>query len=297
MNFGERKTNDLKACTMIFNAQTKISDIIKHNIACIDAIASIAPSLKRLKNPILRKVMASRVSVAEAAKMGGCKIEDFARVLAPLGYQFENISAPPVGTTAPPLTAASHEKPDWLKNAPNVDVIEFDVRPIIENGTDPLKEIMTKFKEVPGGKILCIINTFVPTPLIHLLEKDKAEASFVETVGDKEFRTYFLKKAKESLSAPATGEKVVMHDATSFERICSLFTGNKTKKIDVRDLEMPGPMQTILGELQVLPTGHALYVDHKRVPVFLLEELADKDYAVHIHNIEEGDVKMLLFKN
>lgn len=278
---------------MTFNAQTKISDIIRHDKASIDAIASIAPPLKRLKNPILRKVMASRVSVAEAAKMGGCKIEDFARVLAPLGYRFQENVAPVTTVQA----EKKEDKPEWLKNAPPGDVIEFDVRPIIEHGTDPLKEIMAKFKEVPGGKILCIVNTFVPTPLIHLLRKDKAEASFVETVSDKEFRTYFLKKAKESSSAPATEEKVVMHDEISFKKICGLFSAEKTKQIDVRDLEMPGPMQTILAELEDLPGGHALYVDHKRVPLFLLEELADKDFAVHIHNIDEGNVKMLLFKN
>lgn len=276
---------------MDFNAQTKISDIIAHNKESIDAIATIAPPLKRLKNPILRKVMASRVSVTEAAKMGGCKVEDFIRVLAPLGYQFVN------SESAPTAAFPKNERPDWLKNAPKSDIHEFDVRPIIENGADPLKEIMAKFKQAPPGKILCIINTFVPTPLIHLLEKDKAEASFVEPVRESEFHTFFLKKVKEAEPAAATEEKVIMHDAASFDAICKKFTPGQTRQIDVRALEMPLPMQTILGELEVLPQGHALYVDHKRVPVFLLEELADKDYAVHILHIEEGNVKMLLFKN
>ncbi|MBH2024552.1 MAG: DUF2249 domain-containing protein, partial [Flavobacteriales bacterium] len=67
-------------------------------------------------------------------------------------------------------------------------------------------------------------------------------------------------------------------------------------RIDVRELEMPGPMQAILGELEILPEGNALYIDHKRVPVYLLEELADKDFEVHIHNVAEGDVKMLIFR-
>lgn len=283
---------------MNFNAQTKISDIINHNKASIDAIATIAPPLKRLKNPILRKVMASRVTVAEAAKMGGCKVEDFVRVLQPLGYSFgeEEMQTPAAIKTPVPR---EKEKPGWLKTAREADITDFDVRPIIEQGTDPLKEIMKKFKEVPDGKILRLINSFVPTPLIHLLSKDKAEATFVETISDSEFHTYFLKKKKGTgTEAPvAPSDKVVMHDAASFEKICSPFTEDKRKNIDVRHLEMPGPMQTILAELEILPEGHALYIDHKRVPVFLLEELADKDYAVHIHNIEEGDVKMLIFKN
>ena len=282
---------------MDFNAETKISDIIQYNKSSIDAIASIAPPLKRLKNPILRKVMASRVTVAEAAKMGGCKVEDFERALQPLGYNFVENNEAVLNTVFQQKTTGS-EKPHWLEAAPDTDVIRFDVRPIIEHGTDPLKEIMQKFKEVPDGKILCIINTFVPTPLIHLLEKDKAEASFVDTISATEFHTYFLKKQKNTSAADdKTEAKTVMHNAASFEKICSLFTGEKRKTIDVRDLEMPLPMQTILAELEKLPVGHGLYVHHKRVPVYLLEELASKDLAVHIYNIDEGDVKMLIFKD
>jgi len=279
---------------MNFTPQTKISDIINYNKASIDAIASIAPPLKRLKNPILRKVMASRVTVVEAANMGGCKVEDFVRVLEPLGYSFDMGSAQAPGVQQ---TLLKNEKPEWLKNSSTESIINFDVRPIIEHGTDPLKEIMQKFKEVEPGKILCIINSFVPTPLIHLLQKDKAEASFVETINEKEFHTYFLKKKNETPSTNPSEEKVVMHDVASFKKICSLFPEGKTKSIDVRNLEMPGPMQTILTELEILPNGHALYIAHKRVPVYLLEELADKDFAVHIYNIEDGDVKMLIFKN
>src|SRR5690606_27650472 len=73
---------------MIIKADTRISDLIKENKGSIDAIASLAKPLEKLKNPILRKIMASRVTIAEAAKMGSCKIEDFARVLQPLGFEF-----------------------------------------------------------------------------------------------------------------------------------------------------------------------------------------------------------------
>src|SRR5690625_7370785 len=93
---------------MKFNENTKISDIIQKNKSSIDAIASIAPPLKRLKNPILRKVMASRVTVREAAKMGGCTMEDFIRVLQHLGYAYIPEQE---GSTHGP----AEETPDWLR--------------------------------------------------------------------------------------------------------------------------------------------------------------------------------------
>lgn len=276
---------------MNFNAQTKISEIIRHDKASIDAIAAIAPPLKRLKNPVLRKVMASRVTVVEAAKMGGCRVEDFIKALQPLGYHFVESHATDAGTSK-----TNTEKPAWLKAATEADITRFDVRPIIGSGTDPLKNIMQKFREVPEGKVLCIINTFIPTPLIHLLEKDKAEASYVEAIDEKEFHTYFLKKKNKTHAARLVENKVMMDDEQSFNAVRQQFSDPQIKEIDVRGLEMPGPMQTILAELKTLPPGNALYIHHKRVPVYLLEELADKQFQVHIHHIEDGNVKMLIFK-
>lgn len=277
---------------MEFNENTKISDIIQRNKASIDAIASIAPPLKRLKNPILRKVMASRVTVREAAKMGGCTVEDFIRVLRPLDY----IYTPEHSESA---SDTEEKTPDWLRHAGPDDIHTFDVRPIIEKGSDPLKAILAEFKNVDPGKILCIINTFVPTPLIHLLEKKQAETSFTRTVSQEEVHTFFLKKKSKKRTtekADAANESNVHMDGVAgFEEIRSRFDPMKTKKIDVRHLEMPMPMQTILTELDRLPEGHALYVHHKRVPVFLLEELAGDRFEIHIRNIEEENVKMLIF--
>ncbi len=277
---------------MQIHAHTKISEIIHHNQDSIDAIASIAPPLKKLKNPLLRKMMAHRVTVAEAAKIGRCTVQDFEKALRPLGYTFvaEN-------NTFPESDEATKTQPDWLQSAPIADIAFYDVRPVLERGTDPLKEIMQKFKSIPHDKILCIINSFVPTPLIHLLEKNSAHAWFVKKINDKEYHTFFLKKKKQEIEKKTTNEKVVMHSAGSFQKINSLFLEERKKEIDVRALEMPLPMQTILAQLAQLPPENALFVHHKRVPMYLLEELADKDYTIHIYNKEEGDIKMLIFKN
>lgn len=271
-------------------AKTKISELIKANSKSVDAIASLAKPLEKLKNPILRKIMASRVTIGEVAKMGGTTVEEFKRVLLPLDFTFKEEVSTNEETT-------SESKPKWLQQANKADIDFYDVRPIIDNGADPLKEILGRFKTTEPGKILCIINNFVPTPLIHLLKQEKAEDTFVETINDKEFNTYFLKKEKEERQSSETAEeKLQMNDEESFDEICSQFTKHQTKEIDVRELEMPGPMELILSELQELPAGNALYINHKRVPVYLLEELADKNYQVHINNREEGNVKMLIFK-
>src|SRR5262245_30856051 len=73
---------------MMINSTTKIAAIIKANKAGIDVIASLAKPLEKLRNPVLRSLMAGRVTIAEAAKMGGCKVDDFKKALEPLGFNW-----------------------------------------------------------------------------------------------------------------------------------------------------------------------------------------------------------------
>lgn len=278
---------------MVIKADTRISDLIKANSASIDAIAGLAKPLEKLKNPILRKLMASRVTIAEAAKMGGCAIEDFARVLQPLGFEFAILEKD--------HGELREERPIWLEKLPLQNIENLDVRDTLASGVDPLKQIMRAFKQVTSEHALCIINTFIPTPLVRLLEKENVK-TYTEKISDKEFHTYFYKSLpqKEDSSSNTSNspkqERVFIDDEVRFRELCLRFDDTQLKEIEVRHLEMPMPMQTILNELPLLPDGHALYVHHKRIPIYLLEELADQDFQVHVWNIVENDVKLLIFK-
>lgn len=274
---------------MKIDAKTRISAIIKYNKDSIDAIASIAKVFEKLKNPILRKVMAPRVNLAEAAKIGSCTVEDFAIALKPLGFSFESDKQ-----VEDPSEA---ETPDWLKSLNRNSIDEFDVREIIENGADPLKEIIKRFKDIKAGKSLCIINSFIPTPLVRLLEKDGVR-TYTQQLNEEVFHTYFLKPT-QTIKKQADSEtgKVIVNSKMEFLKRCESFSNTNIKKIDVRALEMPMPMQTILQELPLLTGNSALYVHHKRVPIYLLEELADQDFEVHIYHEDENEVKLLLFRS
>lgn len=284
---------------MKIDANTRISAIIKHNKESIVAIASIAKVFEKLKNPILRKVMAPRVNLAEAAKIGSCTVDDFAIALKPLGFTFETSreAKGQASTINETRNSSESEPPDWLKNINKDTSDEFDVREIIEDGSDPLKQIMKRFKKVKAGNSLCIINSFVPTPLVRLLEKDGVK-SYTHQIDDKIFRTYFLKPTKTVKKDSKTkAENVFVNSEDEFLKIYERFPSTHVKRIDVRELEMPLPMQNILKELALLEDNSALYVDHKRVPIYLLEELAHQDFEVHIYNQDENEVKLILFKN
>lgn len=269
---------------MIINVNSKIGAIIKHNPDALEAIVSISPKFVKLRNPILRKAIAGRASIAVASKLSGCKVDDFFDKLQLLGFEIDK------------KTVALKEEnevkiiPDFIKTIDPKNIIELDVRPVIETGKDPFDMIMQQIKTIKTGQVLKIINSFEPTPLLHLLGKQGFE-SFSEVINEELAHAYFYKK-EDTRSVT----KVNKTDTEGFDEILNRFTGN-TENIDVRAMEMPLPMHTILEALDKLPDDKALFVLHKRIPVFLLPELEERKLSYRVKEISDTEVQLLIYKD
>ncbi|MCC7400328.1 MAG: DUF2249 domain-containing protein [Chitinophagaceae bacterium] len=273
---------------MLINAQTKIAALLKHHPDALETIITLSPDFKKLRNPILRKLMAGRTSIAMASKIGGCKPEDFFKALAPLGFEVDDKAV------AEEKTPESKPMPDFLKNLKPEQFINFDVRVMIASGDDPLRHIQKKVKELNPGEALKIINNFEPVPLIKLLEKQGFD-SFVNFKDSETIETYFYKTSAGKASSSA-GTETEITDAGDWDELLKHFE-NRMEEVDVRHLEAPQPMMTILEALETLPEDKALYVHHKRIPVFLLTELKDRNFEYRIKEVQEGEVYLLIFKN
>ncbi|MCZ2224230.1 MAG: DUF2249 domain-containing protein [Chitinophagales bacterium] len=273
---------------MLINAQTKIAALLKHHPDTLETIVSIAPDFKKLRNPILRKLMAGRTSIAMASKIGGCKPEDFFKALAPLGFEVDNNN-----TATEEIITENKPIPEYLKNIQQEQIVNFDVREILASGSDPLKQIQQKVKELTANQVLLIINNFEPVPLIKLLE-NQGFTSYVKFVDENTIETYFYKTNTTSETPTNIDEEI--KTSGDWEQMIKHYENNLVE-IDVRHLEMPMPMMTILEALETLPDNKALYVHHKRIPVFLLTELKDRKFDYRIKEIQEGEVYLLIFKN
>lgn len=265
------------------NANTKIAAILKENSNALEAIVSIDPKFEKLRIPLLRKVLASRTSIAMASKMAGCQVQDFFNKLQPLGFEID------AETLA--IVEEKRELPDFVTSLAKEQIIDFDVREVLASGKDPLTLIMDKIKTVKAGQALKIINTFEPVPLIIMLEKKGYEV-FADVINTDLVETYFYKKSDKS----SVKTESAKNTSTNFEEEVSRF-GENLVKVDVRELPMPQPMHTILGELETLPAETALYVHHKRIPVFLLPELVEMKFEYRIKEISDGDVRLLIYKS
>ena len=126
--------------------------------------------------------------------------------------------------------------------------------------------------------------------MILLLKKQGFE-SYVDVIHDQQIETYFYKTADNNF--------VINKAENITEGWCDFiqkFT-NKIQTIDVRELDMPKPMLTILDALDNLPSETALFVYHKRIPVFLLPELKERKFNFRIKEISDNEVHLLIFKD
>lgn len=266
------------------NANTKIAAVIKEHPEAMEAIISINPRFEKLRNPLLRKLMAGRTSLAMASKVGGCRIGDFFDKLRPLGFNIDSDTLP-VDDEHTPV-------PDFIHSIRQEQLVELDVRPLIAAGKDPLKLILEKSKGVAAGQILKIVNTFAPAPLIPVLEK-KGFVSYIDRLDDRLVETYFFKQA-ESLedSLIAESKETLNQD---WDELSEKYKDHLLT-IDVRGLEMPQPMVAILDSLGQLAGEDALFVYHKRIPVYLLPELPERGFDYRVKEISDGEVHLLIFK-
>ncbi len=263
---------------MQITADTKISVILKQNIEAIEAIAKVNPNFEKLRNPFLRKLFAGRVTVADAARIGGTTADMILKSLEEIGFKVKYNQFKENQIITP---MSNHIKPH---------TISMDVRPILDAGTDPFHAIIETLKTLNSGDTLLVINSFEPVPLLNKLSSE----GYTYTVERHEnaVYSYLTKPEASNASAPVHTD---LREDSDFETVENAFTGKMTE-IDVRDLEMPMPMVTILQELELLPEGHALYVNHKRLPQYLIPELQSRGWVYASKEIDEANMKFIIFK-
>lgn len=268
---------------MKINSETKIGALIMINPDVIDAIVSINKHFEKLRNPLLRKILASRVTIGDAAKIGGTTVQVFFDKLLPLGFSCEN-----------PLAENSDAKipiPKFYQTL-NYKYIEvLDVRELISSGKDPFNKIMDVLAQMPEKYVLKLINTFDPTPLTNLLSK-KGYASYSIQVETSLVYTYIKKETEIPHVEMKKGEE---SDSDEIQKIVNVF-GDKILRMDVRNLEMPMPMLNILSALEDINDETLLYVVHDKVPVYLIEKLNEENYMYKFRKVSPNEVVLLIYK-
>jgi Uncharacterized conserved protein (DUF2249)/Domain of unknown function (DUF1858) len=256
--------------TKRFTAETVVAEAIAADPAVIDRLAALHPAFQKLRNPLLRKVMARLVTLADAARVAG---------VAP-----DTVIAAANGTApvspAPAAPQPSEGEPLWVAHADLQERVALDVRPILAQGGEPLGPIMRAASEVPVRGLLVLDAPFDPAPLRRVLGNKGFEVYGRQLAPD-HWRLWFRRGEAPTGTAPAPGAAKEWRAADGLH-------------IDVRGLEPPQPMLAILRLLESGAAEDGLTVHHEREPIFLYPELAERGWQHRLVAGEPGEIRLAI---
>jgi len=177
---------------------------------------------------------------------------------------------------------------EFVKFIEDKNIVELDVRPIIDSGKDPFADIIKKVKTLKEGELFLLINSFEPIPLYTVLEKRRLNHKSIKK--EDVFYIYFYKN--ESLINyidNTNGE-----DRNSSENIDER---ENIVEIDVREMVPPEPMIKILETLSKIDDKTVLIVHHHREPLMLYPKLEERGYKAISNKIKENYYKVVIIKN
>lgn len=250
----------------------------------IEALVKLNDNFSKLKNPVLRNLLARRVTISDACKIARCEVSSFLKSMEQIGFLIDEAS---------PGEASSPAKLiDFSRQA---KVHELDVRPFLEKDEDPLKEILSLAATLRKGERLKIINSFEPVPLISLFE-EKGFLHHTDAVASDVFLTWFEKNDDHLFTDGLLQDLPVTDEKELFDMVLRRYMPEKIIYIDVCSLEMPQPMMCIVENIEKMAVDELLYVYHKKVPVFLLPELKKRGLKFIIQQHSDSRLDLLIYQ-
>lgn len=167
---------------LIITPKTKIYDLLEAYPQLEEVLIGHAPEFKKLKNPVLRKTITRVASIAQAAAVGGLKVEELVNSLR------REVGQGNIGKIDDSGTKYITIQPDWYN--PLSISQSIDIREMLNRGEQPVHEVLAALKVLASGSILEVIAPFVPAPLI-----DKSLSlgyhHWLDKRADDEFRVFF----------------------------------------------------------------------------------------------------------
>lgn len=253
----------------MISADTTIARLLEEHPQLLDFLATYHSHLERFRNRLLRRVMAPRITVAEAARMAGVEPGELVDALRRAAGEPEAAPAPPAASawTAAPRPAA-------LSALPPSRLVHVDVRPDIARSEEPFARIMAAVKGLGAGQVLVLRAPFEPVPLYDVLRR-RGFAHWTERHAADDWSVWFH---REEAGAPAP-------------RAAPSAAG-QALTLDVRGLEPPLPMVRVLERIETLEAGDELEVIHDRRPMFLYPQLDERGFAHETDEPEPGTVRI-----
>lgn len=255
----------------MISGDTTIERLLAEHPRLLEFLATYHAHFALLRTPEHRRVMAPRVTVAEAARIAGVAPDELVAALS----RAAGVTAPAAGCAEAPARArdpAPTARPAILDT---LEAVQLDVRPDIRGGQEPFARIMAAVKGLGPGQALVLRAPFEPIPLYDVLGK-RGLAHWTDRHTPDDVTVWFYRAAGPAETAipraPVAPPLVVT--------------------IDVRGLEPPQPLMAVLDRLETLAPDGTLEVLHERRPMFLYPQLEDRGFQHETEEVGPGLVRI-----
>ncbi len=269
----------------------KVSKVLEEYPQTLEVFVAATLHFKKLRNPLLRKALAPRVTVEQAARIGGVEVNELlSKLNSSVGLEYVPQNSTPADKTREQSAEFERVNRAIVETIEREEVV-LDVRPIISSGSDPLKIILQTVRGMRQGQALHLINSFEPIPLYSVLG-DRGFEHLTRNVQGVWHVWFFKPGGGESvhIGQNNTGENVQQYDRGGEVE------GERIIELDVRGLAPPEPMMRILEKLSEVDEKTTLLVHHHREPMLLYEKLEQRGYQAVTEKVGDDYYKVVIRK-
>jgi uncharacterized protein (DUF2249 family) len=252
-------------------AHTTVGRLLEEHPGLVETLASLHPLFEQFRGR-KRPVIATRMTLAEAARIAGMAVDD---LVVSLRRAADESASPATDRREFDAPSPVQGQVSARSDVPPSSQVHLDVREDIRLGREPFARIMVAVKRLPPDGVLVLRAPFEPVPLYRAL----AGMGFVhwtERHAEDDWSVWFqraVEPAPRPTSRPA---------------------GDGPRTIDVRGLEPPEPMVRILEAVENLRAGDAILVLHERRPMFLYPQLDERGFLYETDESEPGVVRIVI---
>jgi uncharacterized protein (DUF2249 family) len=258
----------------MISCDVTLDRLLERHPGLVDVLAGIHPHFQRLRNPLLRRLIAPRTTVAEAAAMAGMSPGDLLVLIRRAAGEEGPESCGHVPAPEADRARPRAPRPDELDRLRPVLV---DVRDDIRRGLEPFARIMEAARALGEDEALVLRAPFEPVPLYGVLGR-RGFAHWSERLAEADWAVWFFRSSAAAAPGRAHGE--------------AGGPAARAVTVDVRGLEPPQPMLRVLERLDALEPDQELVVVHDRRPMFLYPQLDDRGFVHETRDVGPGHVEI-----
>ena len=265
----------------------RVSEVLARDEALVDVFVRHAAHFEKLRNTMMRRVMARLVTVEQAARIAGVPVYALVQDLnEALHIDVRATSVTSESDATDCIDEGSSRRPASLRE------VELDVREDMRTGREPFSRIMAEVARLRPDELLHLRTIFEPVPLFGLLEKRGFSHEKVR-YGAHDWSVWFWRSARETVERNSQAQESPP-EPTAF--VSDEAVGMPTVWLDVRGLEPPEPLVRTLAALESMPSRHQLVQINARVPQLLLPMLAERGFACEVDESHSDAVRVRIWR-